>query len=380
MNFELNEDQIAYQDAARQFAANALEPYAAQWDQEAYFPKAALQAAGGLGFMAMYTPPEHFGLGLGRVDTSIIMEELAQGCTATAAYISIHNMALAMIANYGSNTVRNEWCERLASGEQLASYCLTEPGAGSDAGSLRTSAQLHGDHYILNGAKAFISGGGETDILVVMARTGEAGPKGISAFAVPALTAGISYGKKEHKMGWNCQPTCTINFDNVLVPSDNMLGAVGQGFKIAMEGLDGGRLGIASCSVGTAQAALDRSIAYVSERKQFGKAIADFQATQFKLADMATELVAARQMLRLAAAKYDAGDSETTLHCAMAKRFATDIGFKVCNEALQLHGGYGYISEYPLERYVRDTRVHQILEGTNEIMRVIVGRHLLQNV
>ncbi len=379
MNYELNEDQQAFQDAARQFASNALAPYAAQWDSESYFPKSALQAAGALGFMALYTPEADSGTGLGRLDSSIILEELAKGCTSTAAYISIHNMALNMVATYGAKVVKEEWCGPLAMGEKLASYCLTEPGAGSDAGSLRTSAERHGEHYLLNGSKAFISGAGETDLLVVMARTGEDGPRGISAFAVPALTEGISYGKKEEKMGWNCQPTCTVSFDNVLVPVEYMLGANGQGFKIAMEGLDGGRLGIGACSIGTAQAALDASVAYVKERKQFGSRIADFQVTQFKLADMATEITAARQMIRLAAAKYDTGDSDRTSYCAMAKRFATDVGFRVCNEALQLHGGYGYIKEYPFERHVRDTRVHQILEGTNEIMRLIIARRLLQD-
>ncbi|MEM8496460.1 MAG: acyl-CoA dehydrogenase family protein [Pseudomonadota bacterium] len=379
MNYELNEDQQAFQDAARQFASNALAPYAAQWDSESYFPKSALQAAGALGFMALYTPQADSGTGLGRMDSSIILEELAKGCTSTAAYISIHNMALNMVATYGAKVVKEEWCTPLALGEKLASYCLTEPGAGSDAGSLRTSAERHGEHYLLNGSKAFISGAGETDLLVVMARTGEDGPRGISAFAVPALTEGISYGKKEEKMGWNCQPTCTVSFDNVLVPVEHMLGANGQGFKIAMEGLDGGRLGIGACSIGTAQAALDASVAYVKERKQFGSRIADFQVTQFKLADMATDVTAARQMIRLAAAKYDAGDSDRTSYCAMAKRFATDVGFRVCNEALQLHGGYGYIKEYPFERHVRDTRVHQILEGTNEIMRLIIARRLLQD-
>ncbi len=378
MNFELNEDQLAFKQAAAQFADNALAPYAAQWDREAYFPKSALRAAGALGFMALYTPERDSGTGLCRLDSALIIEELARGCTATAAYISIHNMALNMLASYGSAAVKGEWCEPLALGEKLASYCLTEPGAGSDAASLCTRAERHGDHFLLNGSKVFISGAGETDLLIVMARTGEQGARGISAFAVPALTEGISYGKKEAKMGWNCQPTATISFDNVLVSADQMLGSSGQGFKIAMEGLDGGRLGIGACSLGTAQAALDTSIAYVKERQQFGQPIADFQVTQFKLADMATELTAARQLLYLAAAKYDAGKPDKTSHCAMAKRYATDIGFRVCNEALQLHGGYGYINEYPLERYVRDVRVHQILEGTNEIMRTIIARHLLE--
>ena len=378
MNYELSEDQVAFEALASQFAANALAPYAAQWDRESYFPKSAFQAAGALGFMALYTPEKDGGTGLNRTDASIIMEQLAGGCTASAAYISIHNMALNMLACYGANDVKEEWCVPLATGEKLASYCLTEAGAGSDAGSIKTKAERHGEHYLLNGSKAFISGAGETDLLIVMARTGEEGPRGISAFAVPSMTDGISYGKKEHKMGWNCQPTATISFDNVLVPAKNMLGANGQGFKIAMEGLDGGRLGIGACSVGTAQAALDTSIAYVKERKQFGSSLSDFQITQFKLADMATEVTAARQMIRFAASKYDNGSPDRTSYCAMAKRFATDVGFQVCNEALQLHGGYGYISEYPLERHVRDTRVHQILEGTNEIMRLIIARRLLQ--
>ena len=377
MDFELSEDQVAFQDLAKQFASNDLAPYAAQWDRESYFPKAAMQAAGSLGFMAMYAPEESCGMGLGRLDTSIILEELAGGCTATAAFISIHNMAFNMLACYGSKDIKDQWCEPLASGEKLVSYCLTEPGAGSDAGSLRTAAQRNGDHYVLNGSKVFISGASETDLLVVMARTGDEGPKGISAFAVPAFAEGVSYGKKEEKMGWNCQPTCAINFDNVIVPANAMLGASGQGFKIAMEGLDGGRVNIATCSIGTAQAALNTTLDYVRERKQFGSSLSEFQVTQFKLADMATNLVAARQMVHYAAAKCDINSADKTSYCAMAKRFATDVCFDICNEALQLHGGYGYIKEYPLERHVRDTRVHQILEGTNEIMRLIVARSLL---
>ena len=327
--------------------------------------------------MGIYTPEAAGGLGLGRLDTSVIVEELARGCTSTAAFLTIHNMATNMIARYGQPGLVEQWCPLLVPGDKLASYCLTEPGAGSDAASLRSTAKRDGDEYIVNGSKMFISGAGDTDILVVMLRTGEAGPKGISAFAIPADLPGIEYGKKEEKMGWNSQPTRAITFDDVRVPSANLLGSEGQGFKIAMEGLDGGRINIATCSIGTAQAALEAATAYVKERKQFGKAIADFQVTQFKLADMATELVAARQMVRLAAFKLDNKDSDASTFCAMAKRFATDLCFDICNEALQLHGGYGYIKEYPLERYVRDTRVHQILEGTNEIMRVIISRRLL---
>ena len=299
------------------------------------------------------------------------------GCTATAAFLTIHNMATSMIGRYCSEETKAQWCPDLTMGTKLASYCLTEPGAGSDAASLRTSAQHDGDDYIVNGEKVFISGAGETEVLVVMLRTGEAGPKGISALLIPADAEGITYGKKEEKMGWNAQPTRAISFTNVRVPVANRLGLEGQGFAIAMEGLDGGRINIATCSIGTAQQALQEATAYVGERKQFGSVISDFQATQFKLADMLTELVAARQMVRLAASKLDAKDPQASTYCAMAKRFATDVGFNVCNDALQLYGGYGYIKEYPMERHVRDTRVHQILEGTNEIMRVIVARRLL---
>ncbi len=377
MNFDLDEDQIAFRDTARQFAANALAPHAAQWDADAHFPKYVLRQAGELGFMAMYTPETDNGLGLGRLDASIILEELAGGCTSTAAYISIHNMALNMLSAYGRAELKDQWCASLASGEQLASYCLTEPGSGSDAAALRTTAKKDGAHYVINGNKAFISGAGDTDMLVLMARTGDKTSKGISAFAIPADSAGISYGKKEEKMGWNSQPTRTISFENVAVPADYLLGEEGQGFNIAMQGLDGGRINIAATAIGTAQAALATTLDYTRQREQFGQAISRFQVSQFKLADMATELVAGRQMVRLAAAKLDRNDPEKTTYCAMAKRFATDAAFNICNEALQLHGGYGYIKEYPLERHVRDVRVHQILEGTNEIMRVIIARHLL---
>ena len=379
MDFELNDDQRAYMDSARDFARQELAPHAARWDEESHFPKDALQAAGALGFMGMYTPEAAGGLGMSRLDAHLIFEELARGCTTTAAFMTIHNMATSMIGKYGQTGVIEHWCPVLVTGEKLASYCLTEPGAGSDAGSLRTAAVRDGDDYVISGSKVFISGAGDTDVLVVMTRTGGAGPKGVTAMVVPADADGVSYGKKEQKMGWNAQPTRMVNFDNVRVPIGNRLGEEGQGFAIAMEGLDGGRINIATCSLGTAQQAIEDALAYVSERKQFGQAVVDFQHTQFQLADMLTELVAARQMVRLAASKLDMGDSQATTYCAMAKRFATDVGFKVCNDALQLLGGYGYIREYPMERYVRDTRVHQILEGTNEIMRVIIARRMMMD-
>lgn len=379
MDFELNDEQQAYIASARAFSDKELAPHAARWDAESIFAKDALRAAGELGFMGMYTPEAAGGLGMGRLDASLIVEELAKGCTTTAAFLTIHNMATAMIGKYCQQSVIDEWCPDLVMGRTLASYCLTEPGAGSDAGSLRTSAQRDDDVYIVNGSKVFISGAGDTDVLVVMTRTSDAGPKGVTALLIAADAEGVHYGKKEHKMGWNAQPTRMISFDNVRVPVAQRLGEEGQGFAIAMEGLDGGRINIATCSVGTAQRAIQDATGYVKERKQFDTAIADFQATQFKLADMLTELVAARQMIRLAASKLDNKDPQATTYCAMAKRFATDAGFTVCNDALQLLGGYGYIKEYPMERYVRDTRVHQILEGTNEIMRVIVGRKVLMD-
>jgi len=377
VDFELSDEQRAYVDTARAFALEQFAPQAAEWDAQAVFPRAALAAAGELGFMGMYTPESAGGLGMSRLDASLIVEELARGCTTTAAFLTIHNMATGMVGRYCTEAVIEQWCPDLVAGSKLASYCLTEPGAGSDAAALRTRAEREGDHYVVNGSKVFISGAGETDVLVVMLRTGAEGPKGITALLVPADAEGISYGKKEEKMGWNAQPTRMISFDNVRVPVANRLGEEGQGFAIAMQGLDGGRINIATCSVGTAQQALEESLGHVLERRQFGQPIAAFQATQFRLADMQTELVAARQMVRLAASKLDRGDAQATTYCAMAKRFATDVGFNVCNEALQLFGGYGYIREYPLERHVRDTRVHQILEGTNEIMRVIIARRLL---
>ncbi len=379
MEFSLSDEQQAFVDAARAFSDAELAPNAALWDAESIFPKEALAAAGELGFMGMYTPESAGGLALSRLDASLIVEELARGCTTTTAFLTIHNMATSMIGRYCSESVIEQWCPGLVSGELLASYCLTEPGAGSDAASLRTRAERDGDDYVVNGSKVFISGAGDTDVLVVMLRTGEAGPRGITALLVPADSDGISYGKKEEKMGWNAQPTRAISFDDVRVPVANRLGEEGQGFAIAMEGLDGGRINIATCSIGTAQQALHEARTHVSERRQFGQAVADFQATQFRLADMLTELVAARQMVRLAACKLDSRDPQATTYCAMAKRFATDAGFRICNDALQLFGGYGYIREYPLERHVRDTRVHQILEGTNEIMRVIIARRLMMD-
>ena len=379
MDFSLNEDQKAFVESARAFAEGVFAPNAARWDEESIFPKEALQQAGELGFMGLYTPEEAGGLGMSRLDASLIVEELSKGCTATAAFLTIHNMATSMVGKYCTDAVIEQWCPDLVMGTKLASYCLTEPGAGSDAAALRTSAEREGDDYIVNGSKVFISGAGDTDALVVMLRTGDAGPKGISALLVPADAPGVTYGKKEDKMGWNAQPTRMVTFDNVRVPVANRLGEEGQGFAIAMEGLDGGRINIATCSIGTAQQALEEATAYVQERKQFDTAIADFQATQFKLADMLTELVAARQMVRLAASKLDNKDAQASTYCAMAKRLATDTGFNVCNDALQLYGGYGYIKEYPMERHVRDTRVHQILEGTNEIMRVIVSRKMLMD-
>ncbi|ENO8973698.1 acyl-CoA dehydrogenase family protein [Vibrio parahaemolyticus] len=377
MDFELNEDQLAFAEVAKQFADQMLAPHAAEWDENHHFPKDVLRQAGELGFLSIYTPPEHGGLGLSRLDAAIIFEQLAMGCTATTAFMTIHNMATWMITSFAKTEVAQQFSADLISGEKLASYCLTEPNAGSDAASLTTSAVRDGDEFVLNGAKVFISGAGDTDVLVVMARSCGEGAGGVSAFVVPADCEGISYGKKEAKMGWNCQPTRMITFENVRIPADYLLGEEGEGFKFAMLGLDGGRINIATCSVGTAQQALNEAKQYMTERKQFGRSLAQFQALQFKLADMATELVAARQMVRLAAAKLDAQHAEKSVYCAMAKRFATDVGFKVCDQALQIHGGYGYIKEYPVERHFRDVRVHQILEGTNEIMRLIISRRLL---
>ncbi|EIU7001469.1 acyl-CoA dehydrogenase family protein [Vibrio parahaemolyticus] len=377
MDFELNEDQRAFADTAQQFSLERLAPMAAEWDEKQIFPKDVLREAGELGFLSLYTPEAHGGLGLSRLDASIVFEQLSMGCTSTTAFMTIHNMVSWMVASFATEDVRAKYCPKLVTGEWLGSYCLTEPNAGSDAASLTTIASKKGDIYVLNGGKAFISGAGETDVLVVMARTGEAGAKGVSAFVVPAQADGISYGRKEPKMGWNSQPTRAVTFENVVIPASHLLGEEGQGFIFAMKGLDGGRINIATCSVGTAQQALNQATQYMQERKQFGKSLAQFQALQFKLADMATELVAARQLVRYAASKLDRGDPDATTYCAMAKRFATDVGFQICDQALQIYGGYGYIKEYPMERYFRDVRVHQILEGTNEIMRLIIARRLL---
>ena len=379
MDFALNEQQLAFQDSARDFASSRLAPFAAEWDLEETFPLATIREAGDMGFLGLYTPESHGGLGLSRLDSAIVFEELAAGCTSTAAYLTIHNMVSWMIASFGSDTLAGEWVPRMVSGEVLGSYCLTEPGAGSDAASLKTRAEKKGEIYVLNGSKMFISGAGSTDVLVVMARTGGPGPKGVSAFVVPANAPGVQYGKKEKKMGWNSQPTRAITFDNVEIPAGNLLGEEGMGFAYAMKGLDGGRINIATCAVGTAQAALNAAQRYVQERQQFGQPLADFQTVQFRLADMLTELVAARQMVRLAAFKLDSGSSDASAYCAMAKRFATDLSFNVANNALQLFGGYGYLKDFPLERHVRDARVHQILEGTNEVMRMIVARQLLKD-
>lgn len=383
MNFELNEDQQAFVDAAKEFALSEMAPQAAKWDEESIFPVDVIRKTGELGFLGIYSPEAYGGLGLSRLDASLIFEEMSKHCTSTTAYLTIHNMCAWMLTSFGSEALANEWGTQLTSGELLASYCLTEPGHGSDAGNLKTTAKkttdANGDqHYVLNGSKTFISGAGSTEILIVMARTGEEGPRGVSCFMVPADSAGISYGKKEDKMGWNSQPTRLITLEDVTIPADYLIGEEGEGFKFAMKGLDGGRINIASCSLGTAQAALNQAQAYMLERKQFGKTLASFQALQFKLADMLTELIAARQMVRLAAVKLDNKHQQASAYCAMAKRFATDVCFQVCDEALQLHGGYGYIKEYPLERHVRDTRVHRILEGTNEIMRLIISRKILQ--
>ena len=377
MDFDLTADQLAFQQAARAFSDKAFAPHAAAWDEGKVFPRDVIKAAGDMGFCGLYCPEALGGMGLSRLDSSVILEQLAMGCTSTTAFISIHNMASWMIAEYGSDATREAFCPDLVSGAQLASYCLTEAGAGSDAGSLRTQAKRDGDYYVVNGAKMFISGAGATDVLVVMVRTADSGARGISTLVIPSDLPGISFGKNLEKMGWHSQPTKEISFDQVRVPVANRLGKEGDGFKIAMKGLDGGRINIATCSIGTAQAAINRTQTYMLERQQFGAPLASFQALQFKLADMVTELVAARQLVRLAAFKVDKGDPQASVYSAMAKRFATDVGFDVCNQALQIHGGYGYMQEYPLERYLRDTRVHQILEGTNEIMRLIVSRHLL---
>ena len=379
MDFRLSEEQQAFARAAREFAQGELAPKAAHWDAHGIFPREAFAKAGELGFCALYAPESIGGLGLPRLDATLVFEEMAAVDPSTTAFLTIHNMATWMIGQWAAPAVRDHWGPLLASGEKLASYCLTEPDSGSDAASLATRAQREGGDYAIHGAKAFISGAGDTDLLVVMARTGGPGADGISAFAVPGDAPGIRYGRKEDKMGWNSQSTRQIAFDNVRIPAQNRLGEEGEGFKLAMKGLDGGRINIATCSVGAAQGAYEAARRYMGERRQFGRALAEFQALQFKLADLLANIVASRQMVRLAACMLDEGDPRATAYCAMAKRLATDLCFQSCLDAQQIHGGYGYLKDYPLERLVRDTRVHQILEGTNEIMRLIVARQVLDH-
>jgi alkylation response protein AidB-like acyl-CoA dehydrogenase len=379
MDFELTDDQRAFQATARQFARDEMMPHARKWDENEVFPVETLRAAAALGFGGIYVKDDVGGSALSRLDATIIFEELAQGCTSTAAYISIHNMAAWMIDAFGGDAQRKKFLPKLCTMEQFASYCLTEPDAGSDAASLKATAQRDGDHYVLNGSKAFISGGGVSDIYVCMVRTGAGGPKGISCIVVEKGTKGLSFGAQEKKLGWKSQPTAMVNFTDCRVPMANLIGREGDGFKIAMAGLDGGRLNIAACSIGGAQFCLDRTIAYMRERKQFGSKLSDFQALRFRVADYATELEASRLMVRRAALAVGGGTPGATRLAAMAKRLATDMGFEVVNGCLQLHGGYGYLRDHPIERVLRDVRVHQILEGTNEVMRLIVSRDLSGN-
>ena len=376
--FDLTEDQGAIQEMAQRFTADAITPNAAKWDEDHHFPRDVVKAAAGLGFAAIYVSEEFGGIGLGRLEAALIMEAMAYGCPSTSAFISIHNMASWMIDRFGAAEVKAKYLPSLVTCDRIASYCLTEPGAGSDAASLNTRAVRDGDHYIVSGSKAFISGGGENDLYVTMVRTGEDGPKGISCFAIEKDMPGVSFGAQEKKLGWRSQPTAQVNFDGVRVPAANRIGAEGEGFRIAMAGLDGGRLNIGACSLGGAQRCLDEALRYTKERKQFGQPIADFQATQFTLADMETELQAARTLLYAAAAKVSDNTADKTKFAAMAKRLATDTGMAVVDRALQLHGGYGYLQDYPIERFFRDLRVHRILEGTNEIMRVIISREMLR--
>jgi alkylation response protein AidB-like acyl-CoA dehydrogenase len=377
MDFELSDEQRAFAETARAFAREEWLPQAPGWDERGEFPVAALRRAAELGFAGIYVGDEFGGSGLGRMDATIIFEELAAACVSTAAFMTVHNMAAWMIDRFGTREQRAQFLPKLMTMAHLASYCLTEPGSGSDAAALATRAVRDGDEYVLNGTKAFISGGSVSDLYVTMVRTGAAGPRGISCLVVEKGMPGLSFGKKERKLGWNTQPTAMVIFEDCRVPVANRLGDEGDGFKIAMMGLDGGRLNISACSLGGARACLEAARDHLLERRQFGQPLADFQALRFKLADMATELEAARLMVRRGAASLDRGDPEATMHCAMAKRLATDAGFHICNEALQLFGGYGYLKDFPIERYLRDVRVHQILEGTNEIMRVIIARRLL---
>ena len=379
MDFSLSNDQIAFKSMVQNFAKDKMAPYANKWDQEKTLPVDVLKDAAKLGLGGIYIDEKLGGTGLTRLDAALIFEELSTACPSTAAFLSIHNMTSWMISQYGTNYHFDTYLPKLMSMEYISSYCLTEPGSGSDAAALSTTAKKDGDYYILNGTKAFISGASLSDIYLTMVRTGDKTPNGISCLIIDKDSEGLSFGKLETKMGWNSQPTAQVIFENCKVPIKNLIGKEGDGFKIAMQGLDGGRINIASCSLGAARICLEKSISYVTDRKQFGKRISDFQATQFKLADMATQLEAARLMVMKAASYLDCKGQETTKVCAMAKRFATDVGFEICNEALQLHGGYGYLAEYEIERYVRDLRVHQILEGTNEVMRVVISRSLLAN-
>jgi alkylation response protein AidB-like acyl-CoA dehydrogenase len=379
MDFDLSDEQRAFAETARAFAREEWLPQAPGWDERSEFPVAALRRAAELGFAGIYVGDEFGGSGLGRIDATIIFEELAAACVSTAAFLTVHNMGSWMIDRFGTREQRAQFLPKLMTMAHFASYCLTEPGSGSDAAALATRAVRDGDDYILNGTKAFISGGSVSDLYVTMVRTGGAGPKGISCLVVEKDMPGLSFGKKERKLGWNTQPTAMVIFEDCRVPVANRLGEEGDGFKIAMMGLDGGRLNISACSLGGARACLEAARDHLLERRQFGRPLADFQALRFRLADMATELAAARLMVQRGAASLDRGDPDATMHCAMAKRFATDAGFHICNEALQLFGGYGYLKDFPIERYLRDVRVHQILEGTNEIMRVIIARRLLGN-
>jgi alkylation response protein AidB-like acyl-CoA dehydrogenase len=377
MHFALTEEQAAIQEIALTFAKERIAPNAGEWDEKGHFPVDVIRETAALGMATIYVPAEQGGSGLSRLDGALIMEALAYGCPAISAYISIHNMVAWMVGKYGSEAQRNDWMPKLASMAWLSAYCLTEPGAGSDAAALKTSAKRSGGHYVLDGTKQFISGAGSADFYFVFARTGDSGAGGISAFAIMKDTPGLSFGALEKKMGWNAQPTRQVIFESCKVPLANRIGEEGQGFKFAMSGLDGGRINIGACSLGAAWAALDKARQYASERKAFGRAIADFQALQFKLADMATELEAARLMIYRAADAIDRADPQASMYSAMGKRLATDLGFKIVNDALQVHGGYGYLKDYGLEKLVRDLRVHQILEGTNEIMRVVISRKIL---
>jgi alkylation response protein AidB-like acyl-CoA dehydrogenase len=376
--FELTEDQLAIQEMARKFTADAITPHAAEWDEKHHFPKDVIKQAAELGFASIYVSEASGGIGLGRLEAALIMEAMAYGCPTTSSFISIHNMAAWMIDCFGNVALKERYLPRLNTMELMSSYCLTEPGSGSDAAALRTSAKLEGDHYVVNGTKQFISGAGVNDLYVTMVRTGADGPKGISCLVIEKDMPGVSFGAPERKLGWNASPTAQVIFDNVKVPVENRVGAEGDGFRFAMAGLDGGRLNIGACSLGGAQRCLDESIKYTKERQQFGAPIADFQNTQFMLADMATDLEASRALLYLAAAKVTANAPDKTRFSAMAKRLATDNGSSIVDRALQLHGGYGYLKDYPIERFWRDLRVHSILEGTNQVMRMIVGRDLLR--